>query len=184
MTLVRISTTLGAFDLELDDEHAPATVANFLAYVDDRSYDGGSFHRVVTPQTSGHDEMIAAGYDAAVAASDGSIPISVVQAGPREGTREDPPITLEPTSRTGIRHVRGTISMGRTAPDSATTAFFVCLADQPELDEGGARTVDRRGFAAFGRVVAGMSVVEDLYGAPRRAQRLNPPIEIENIIRL
>ena len=84
--------------------------------------------------------------------------IDVVQAGPtrRHGDgRSFPPIALERTSDTGLRHVDGAISMARDGPDTATSDFFICVGDQPELDFGGKRNPDGQGFAAFGRVVEG-----------------------------
>jgi peptidyl-prolyl cis-trans isomerase A (cyclophilin A) len=66
-----------------------------------------------------------------------------------------PAIPLERTSTTGVRHTDGAISMARSGPDSATSDFFICIGDQPELDFGGARNPDSQGFAAFGRVVSG-----------------------------
>ena len=67
--------------------------------------------------------------------------------------KKAPPVTLEKTNATGLLHKDGSLSMARSTPDSATTEFFVCIGDQPELDFGGKRNPDGQGFAAFGKVV-------------------------------
>ena len=150
-------------------EAAPGTVANFLAYVDAGSYNGGVFHRTVTMENQPND----------------TIRIEVIQGGtspeyPREGGT---PIALERTSVTGLRHVDGAISMARFTPDSAVSDFFICINDQPELDFGGQRNPDGQGFAAFGIVTAGMDVVRAIQNAPHEAQKLTPPVPITRIRR-
>jgi len=98
-----------------------------------------------------------------------------------------PAIALERTNVTGLLHKNGVISMARGGPDSATNQFFICIGDQPELDFGGKRNADGQGFAAFGRVVIGMDVVEAIQRAPvakspqdpkALSQNLAPPILI------
>ena len=90
---------------------------------------------------------------------------------------------LERTTETGVSHRDGTISMARDGPDTATSDFFICIGDQPELDFGGKRNPDGQGFAAFGRVVRGMDVVRQIQTARARGQLLTPPIEIVAIAR-
>ena len=68
--------------------------------------------------------------------------------------------------------------MARDAPDTATSDFFICIGDQPELDLGGRRKPDGQGFAAFGRVVSGMDVVRRIHAAPADGQSLTPPVTI------
>lgn len=168
--LVQIRTGLGAIDVELDAGRAPRTVANFLRYVDAGRYDGGRFHRTVRPATETRPD----------------VPIEVVQAGVAPGREgEDfPPIALERTSVTGLRHLDGTISMARDGADSATSDFFLCLGDQPSLDFGGKRNPDGQGFAVFGRVVRGMDVVKRIQGSPAEGQRLTPPVAILSVRRI
>jgi peptidyl-prolyl cis-trans isomerase A (cyclophilin A) len=113
------------------------------------------------------------------------VKIEVIQGGisadyPREG---EPSIPLERTSLTGLRHVDGAISMARFTPDSANSGFFICIGDQPELDFGGTRNPDGQGFAAFGRVTAGMDVVRAIQQSPHQEQRLTPPVPITRIRR-
>lgn len=169
MVAVAIETPLGAIAVEVDGAAAPITAANFLAHVDGGHYDGGRFHRTVTPENQ----------------PDNLVKIAVIQGGtnpdrPRAGAE---PIPLEWTSVTGLRHVDGAISMARFAPDSAVSDFFVCIGDQPELDVGGRRNPDGQGFAAFGRVTAGMEIVRAIQRAPHDAQRLTPPVPIIRIRR-
>src|SRR5438552_677688 len=163
---VVVKTELGDFEIAVDAEHAPVTAANFLRYVDAHQYDGGLFHRTVTLANQPKD----------------AVKIEVVQAGANEATRADrfPPIPLERTNQTGLKHQDGTISMARGAgADTARSDFFICINDQPSLDFGGTRNPDGQGFAAFGRVTRGMDVVRRIHQAPNNdAQRLTPPIKI------
>ena len=159
-----LETDVGSFELEVDVDRAPVTAANFLRYVDGGHYDGGSFHRTVHADNQPHD----------------SIRIAVIQAGRNRDAAAPsfPPIELERTSETGITHRDGTISMARAGPNTATHSFFICIGDQPSLDHGGMRNADGQGFAAFGRVVAGMEVVRAIHAAPYEGQRLKPPVGI------
>lgn len=161
---VVFETDLGTFELEVDVDRAPVTAANFLRYVDDGQYEGGSFYRTVHADNQPND----------------SIRIAVIQAGRnREAAIPSfPPIDLERTSETGITHRDGTISMARAGPGTATHSFFICIGDQPSLDYGGMRNADGQGFAAFGRVVAGMEVVRAIHAAPYEGQRLTPAVGI------
>ena len=161
---VLLQTELGAITIELDAARAPITVANFLRYVDTGFYNGGQFHRTVKPDNQ----------------PDKKIKIEVIQAGTDPARKNDdfPPIPLERTSKTGLSHKDGCVSMARDAPDTATSDFFICIGDQPALDFGGARNPDGQGFAAFGRVVKGMDVVRKIQSAPADAQRLTPPVKI------
>jgi peptidyl-prolyl cis-trans isomerase A (cyclophilin A) len=73
--------------------------------------------------------------------------------------------------------------MARDGPDTATSDFFICIGDQPELDFGGKRNRDGQGFAAFGRVVKGMDVVKKIQAAPADGQNLNPALKIAKVVR-
>ena len=168
--VVKIETRLGAIVVEINAKHAPATAANFLWYVDAKQYRGGRFHRTVKPDNQPNN----------------NVKIEVVQAGvnPKFEEKGQPAIKLERTSQTGLKHLDGTISMARLGPDTATSDFFICIGDQPELDFGGKRNPDGQGFAAFGRVTKGMDVVRKIQMAPANAQALEPPVEILSISRL
>ena len=166
---VVIETDLGAIELEVDVGRAPVTAENFLRYLDGGQYDDGTFFRTVHADNQ----------------PDDSIRIAVIQGGRNPDAAADPfpAIALERTSETGLRHVDGAVSMGRTGPDTATDSFFICVGDQPSLDFGGMRNPDGQGFAAFGRVVAGMDVVRAIHAAPYEAQRLTPPVRIGSAYR-
>ncbi len=95
-----------------------------------------------------------------------------------------PPIEHETTQKTGVLHLVGTLSMARSEPGSAASEFFICIGEQPELDFGGRRNPDGQGFAAFGKVVAGMDVVKKIHQLPADGQMLISRVEIHNIDRL
>ena len=161
---VVIETEHGAITVEIDTERAPGTAENFLYYVENGFYDGGRFHRTVTPDNQPDDE----------------IRIEVIQGGvdPARDDDRNPPIPLERTTVTGLKHLDGTISMARFTPDSAISDFFICIGDQPSLDFGGMRNPDGQGFAAFGRVLDGMDVVRTIQRQPHDGQSLTPPVRI------
>lgn len=167
---VLLTTERGEIELALDAERAPATTANFLRYVDRGFYAGGVFHRTVKPDNQGGSP----------------IKIEVIQGGidPAREKEDGPTIALERTRDTGLRHVDGAISMARLGPDTATSDFFICVGDQPELDFGGRRNPDGQGFAAFGRVVRGLEVVRGIQQAPAEGQKLSPPVKILSAQRL
>jgi peptidyl-prolyl cis-trans isomerase A (cyclophilin A) len=171
-TAVRVvlETALGEIEVELDAKRAPRTVANFLRYVDAGHYDGGRFHRTVRPDTEVRKD----------------VPIEVVQAGanPEREKEGFPPVALERTRDTGLRHADGTVSMARDGTDTATSDFFVCVGDQPSLDFGGGRNGDGQGFAAFGRVARGMDVVRRIQASPAIGQALDPPVLIRRARRI
>ena len=165
---VAIRTEKGLIVVEVYQDKAPITSANFLKYVDAGLYDGTVFHRTVTMGNQPNDE----------------VKIEVIQGGQMpQGVKGFPPIPLEPTSVTGLKHEDGTISMARTKPDSAWASFFFCIGPQPELDFGGKRNKDGQGFAAFGKVVLGMDVVKKIQTLPAEGQTLKPPVKIQRVER-
>ncbi len=167
---VKIVTTLGEITIELFPGKAPRTVDNFLKYVDAGYYNGGSFYRTVTPDNQ----------------PDNKIKIEVIQADVHPWYQEMlfPPIPLERTNKTDLKHRDGTISMARDNPDSAQSSFFICIGDQPELDFGGKRNPDGQGFAAFGQVVEGMEIVKKIQQFNAAGQAIMPPIQILKITRI
>ncbi len=107
------------------------------------------------------------------------VKIDVIQADVRPGFATAAPVPFEATSVTGLHHRDGTVSMARdTAVNTAVASFFICIGDQPSLDDGGHRSADHRGFAAFGQVVRGMDVVRAIQRSPHKEQTLAPPIAI------
>lgn len=167
---VRITTALGDILIAVDGAHAPVTAANFMRYVDQNFYNGGSFHRTVRPDNQPTNK----------------VKIEVIQAGinPQRQKQEFAPIPLERTTVTGIRHLAGTISMARDGPDTATSDFFICVTDQPSLDFGGKRNPDGQGFAAFGQVVRGLEIVRQIQQSKAVGQTLTPPLGIASIRRV
>ncbi|MFB0515815.1 MAG: peptidylprolyl isomerase [Candidatus Neomarinimicrobiota bacterium] len=165
---VVISTELGDIKVEIYQDRAPITSANFLSYVEGGCFDEASFYRVVRMDNQPDDE----------------VKIAVIQGGLLSEERMHTPIEHETTEITGILHRDGIISMARNEPGTATSEFFICIGDQPELDFGGARNPDGQGFAAFGRVVEGMELVRKIHRQPAEKQKLNPPIKIITIARV
>jgi len=165
--VVRIETSLGSIEVEIYEARAPVTARNFLRYVEAGLYDGTTFFRTVTPDNQPGD----------------AVRIEVIQGGIVPEERRLPPIEHETTEATGLRHLDGTVSMARFKPGSATSSFFICIGDQPELDYGGRRNPDLQGFAAFGAVLEGMDVVRRIQAQPREGQRLTPPMDIASIAR-
>ncbi len=166
---VIMKTELGDITLEVFLDKAPVTAANFLRYVDENRYTDSLFYRVVTMDNQPNND----------------IRIEVIQGG--QGRSSHPlrldPISHETTEMTGIYHKDGTISMARSDPGSASSEFFICVNDQPELDFKGKRNPDGQGFAAFGRVIQGMDVVRRIQLQPSEAQMLVTPVKIHAIQR-
>lgn len=143
--VVVIETSLGTFKVELFDDKAPATVKNFLAYVDDKHYDNTIFHRVIGKPNSDRDFMIQGGGFGT----------------DKKEKPAKPPIPNE--SANGLSNVRGTIAMARKSdPNSAAAQFYINVADNTYLDRANAR--DRAGYCVFGKVIEGMDVVDKIKG--------------------
>lgn len=172
VSTIRLITELGVIEAELAVDKAPATVANFLKYVDAGRYTGGVFHRTVKLNPDNQ--------------PNNTVKIEVIQGGvnPEHAEKDWPTLALERTSVTGLKHLDGTLSMARAAPDTATSDFFICIGAQPELDFGGKRNPDGQGFAAFGRVTKGLDIVKKIQAAPAEGQKLTPAIHILKIERL
>ena len=142
-----------------------------LRYLDAGYYTGGRFHRSARLDNQVRDDVL----------------IEVIQAGtnPEFGRQGFPPIALERTRDTGLKHLDGTLSMARGGPDTASASFFICIGDQPSLDFGGDRNADGQGFGAFGRVVRGMEVVRQIHQSPTlERENLAPPIVISQMRRI
>lgn len=162
---VALDTEAGRIVLALDRGRAPLSTANFLKYVDAERYDGEPFYRAMKTGDSG----------------------GLIQAGIRSDARKlFPPVAHEPTSKTGLRNVAGAISLARLEPGTARADFFILTTDIPGFDAG-APGGDPDGFAAFGRVVEGMDVVNKIFTSPvsptkgegpMKGQMLEPPVKI------
>ena len=166
---VRLDTEAGAIVVALDAKRAPVTAANFVEYVDKGHFDGTVFYRAAPTQGSPKTGKDARGF---------------IQGGVRRDYRRMlPAIAHEPTTKTGLTHEEGTISMASTGPGTATGNFFITTARMPDMDARGKEP----GFAAFGRVVEGMDVVRSILAAPvvpnagrgaLRGQMLAKPVRI------
>lgn len=169
---VSLQTSAGPILLELEKERAPLTTANFLRYVDQKRLDGANFYRAV---------KVAPGF-------------GLVQGGVRnDPKRVLPPVAHEPTSKTGLTHSDGVISMARGAPGTANGDFFITVGAMQSLDANPDQPGDNLGFAAFGRVVEGMDVIRTILESPTsptagegamKGQMLAPPIRIVSARRL
>jgi peptidyl-prolyl cis-trans isomerase A (cyclophilin A)/peptidyl-prolyl cis-trans isomerase B (cyclophilin B) len=143
---VVVETSMGRFTVRLNAAKAPATVANFLRYVDEGFYAGTVFHRVIT------------GF--------------MIQGGGLTPELSEKPThsPIRNEAANGLKNRRGTIAMARTSnPDSATAQFFVNLVDNGFLDfrdpsPGGI------GYAVFGEVTEGMDVVTRIGDVPTGMQ--------------
>jgi len=155
---VVIETEFGNILIELYPALAPVTVSNFMRYVDENRFEGACFYRVVRMDNQPNNP----------------IKIEVIQGGLKDDEHPQSlaPIVHETTEQTGIPHQDGVISMARNEPGSASSEFFICINDQPELDFGGKRNPDGVGFAAFGKVLKGMNVVRKIQALPDEGQYL------------
>jgi peptidyl-prolyl cis-trans isomerase A (cyclophilin A) len=166
---VRIETAYGTVELELYPDKAPQTVAAFLKNVNAGVYNNSSFYRVVKADDA-----------------TGSMHIGIIQGGVYKQT--NPPklafIPHESTQRSGLTHTDGAVSMARTAPGTASSEFFICLGDQSTLDSGRRGSPDAQGFAAFGKVFSGMSVVRKIQDQPYTGDAFLQPVRIQSIQQL
>lgn len=153
---VELETDLGTIELVLYADKAPATVENFLTYVDSGFYNGTIFHRVIP----------------GFMAQGGGFTFDF-----QEKDTRDPVIN---ESDNGLSNERGTIAMARTSdPDSATAQFFINLVDNSRLDG----SADKPGYTVFGKVLLGMSVVQQIAAEPRGQHKAfrdapNTPVRI------
>ncbi|MCC6850747.1 MAG: peptidyl-prolyl cis-trans isomerase [Rubrivivax sp.] len=154
---VQLDTSKGSLRIELDEAAAPASVANFLAYVGKGHYDGTVFHRVIK------------GF--------------MVQGGGFEpGMKQRPtaaPIRNEAAN--GLKNRRYTLAMARTGdPHSATAQFFVNTVDNGFLDFR-SESPQRWGYAVFGRVVAGTEVVDAIEGVATGRKGMHDDVPLEDV---
>jgi peptidyl-prolyl cis-trans isomerase A (cyclophilin A) len=168
---VMIYTTMGDIELELYPDKAPKTVAAFLSYVDAGYYTNSSFYRVLKT------EELPASFNP-----------GIIQGGINQTTLDQHPnipgIPHESTKQTGLSHTNGTISLARLAAGTASTEFFICIDDQTNFDYGNTSSGDGLGYAAFGKVLHGMSVVKDIQNERSHGDRFDKMITIKKIERL
>ena len=156
--MIRFITNHGNIDIELDFDKAPATAANFEQYAKDGFYNGTIFHRV--------------------------IPGFMIQGGGMESgmkekdTRE--PITNEADN--GLKNARGTIAMARTSdPHSASAQFFINLVDNHFLNHT-SKTTAGWGYAVFGKVVAGMDIVDKIATVKTGRSGMHRDVPLEEVV--
>ena len=144
---VLIKTNLGEMTVELYPDKAPKTVENFLAYVNGKFYDGTIFHRVID------NFMIQGG-------------------GFTRDLRQKPTRPAIPNeAKNSLSNTRGTLAMARTGdPNSATAQFFINVVDNPRLDYTSDQNGATWGYTVFGKVTAGLDVVDKIKGVPTGAQ--------------
>ena len=156
--MVRLHTSMGTIGLELDSEHAPATVENFLNYVRSGHYSNTLFHRVI------NGFMIQGG-------------------GFEPGMRQKPtskPIRNEADN--GLKNDRYTIAMARTSdPHSATAQFFINVADNEFLNYTGPAP-STWGYCVFGRVVAGTEVVDKIKGVATMRYGMHQDVPDQEVV--
>ena len=159
-----METSLGNIVCEIDTIHAPVTAHNFLKHIELKTYSDAIFYRVVRMDNQPNSK----------------VKIEVIQGGLYADEKIDrqPPIPHETTKTTGLKHLDGTVSMARNEPGTASTEFFICVGNQPELDFGGNRNGDGQGFAAFGKVIKGMDVVHKIQQQKDTKQYLDEPVKI------
>ncbi|PZQ60671.1 MAG: peptidylprolyl isomerase [Phenylobacterium zucineum] len=173
---VRIDTPQGSIVVELYRDKAPVTVANYLKYVDRGLFNGATFYRASRPP----------GYTATDYGS--------IQGGLQNDPKKVlPPIAHEPTTKTGLKHGDGTISMGRHAPGTAQADWFITLGDMSYLDADPKNPRGQPGFAAFGQVVEGLDVVKKIIAMPvdpnkgegaMKGEILRQPVRITKVSRV
>ncbi|OAI53298.1 hypothetical protein AYO44_16125 [Planctomycetaceae bacterium SCGC AG-212-F19] len=154
--IVVMTTSAGTLKVELYEDKAPVTVKNFLAYVDEKFYDGTIFHRV--------------------------IPNFMVQGGGFQPgmTQKTTKPTIKNESANGLQNTRGTLAMARTSvPDSATAQFFINLVDNGFLDK--AQAQDGVGYCVFGKVTEGMDVVDKIKAVPTTTKSGHSNVPVQDV---
>jgi cyclophilin family peptidyl-prolyl cis-trans isomerase len=153
--MLKFKTSAGDFTVELYAKEAPESAANFLKYVDDGHYDGTIFHRVI-PGFMVQGGGFASGME-------------------QKDTR--PPIRNEATN--GLENLRGTLAMARTSDiHSATAQFFINLVDNDFLNH----QPGNYGYAVFGRVIAGMDVVDAIAAVPTTRRRGHGDVPVDEVV--
>jgi peptidyl-prolyl cis-trans isomerase B (cyclophilin B) len=156
--LVHITTNLGDIVVELNEEKAPKSTANFLNYVNKGFYNNTLFHRV--------------------------IPGFMIQGGGFDTDFHQKPTdaTIANEANNGLKNTRGTIAMARTMdPNSATAQFFINLSDNAFLDYKSA-TPQGWGYAVFGHVIAGMDVVDKIAKQKTGTRYGHQDVPVDNVV--
>jgi len=157
--VVEMKTSMGNITIELFPEQAPVTVANFLKYVDEKFYDGTIFHRVI-----GNFMIQGGGFEP----------------GMNQKKTHDP---IKNEAGNGLKNDRGTIAMARTSVvDSATAQFFINVVDNAMLNHRD-ETAEGFGYCVFGKVIAGMDVVDKIKAVPTKAlNRMVRDVPVKDVV--
>lgn len=169
---ILIVTAFGDIEAELYPKQAPKTVAAFLSFIDSGYYKNSSFYRVILQE------------GLSTQANTG-----LIQGGIWKTNDQQHPtvagVQHEPTSKSGLSHVSGTLSLARLVPGTGNTEFFICIGDQTQFDDGKNINSNRDpGYAAFGSIVSGMEVVRNIQLQQRESQHFVDKIIIQKIKRL
>jgi cyclophilin family peptidyl-prolyl cis-trans isomerase len=155
--IVRLETSMGNIDIELNQEKAPVSVANFLEYVDKGHYNGTIFHRV--------------------------IPNFMVQGGGFDDTMTQKPTGqgIKNEWQNGLKNTRGTVAMARLGgnPDSATAQFFINVVDNASLDRA---QPDGAGYAVFGKVIEGMDIADAIRRVPTATKGPHRDVPVDAVV--
>ena len=155
---VMIKTSMGDIEVELFNDKAPATVKNFLSYVDKGTYNGTIFHRVIKDfmiQGGGFDEKF-------------------------NQKPTDKPIQNEADNKVG--NAKGTLAMARTGdPHSATDQFFINTKDNDFLNHS-AKNARGWGYCVFGKVIKGMDVVEKIQNVKTGSRYPHEDVPVKNVV--
>ncbi|WP_370243271.1 peptidylprolyl isomerase [Alteromonas abrolhosensis] len=156
--MVTLKTNFGDITLELFEDKAPKTVANFLSYVEDGFFDNTIFHRVI------NNFMIQGG---------GFTP---------DMDQKDTKAPIENEADNGVANEVGTIAMARTQdPHSATAQFFINVNNNDFLNHSG-KSVNCWGYCAFGKVIEGMDVVEKIKAVKTGNHGYHQDVPVEPVI--
>jgi len=155
---VRMTTSLGAIDIELDAGKAPKTVANFLGYVDKGFYNGTIFHRV--------------------------IPGFMIQGGGMTAGMKEKPTgaSIQNEADNGLKNLAGTLAMARTNdPHSASAQFFINTVDNAFLDHR-SKNPQGWGYAVFGKVTKGMDVVKKIEAVQTSNAGMHQNVPVKDVV--
>jgi len=156
--MIRMQTSHGVIEIELETDKAPETSANFLQYVKDGFYDGTIFHRVIDGF------MIQGGG---------------LEPGMKEKQTRSP---INNEANNGLKNERGTLAMARTQdPHSATAQFFINIADNKFLNHS-SPTIDGWGYCVFGRVVKGMDIVDAIKGVATTTKGYHQDVPVDDVV--
>jgi peptidyl-prolyl cis-trans isomerase B (cyclophilin B) len=156
--MITLHTTAGDISIQLNDEKAPITAANFIKYVEDGFFDGTIFHRVI----------------------DGFM----IQGGgfTEDMTQKSPGETIKNEASNGLSNRKGTVAMARTSdPHSATAQFFININDNTFLDFK-SETSQGWGYCVFGEVVEGLDIVEQIKGVSTGNRGMHQDVPLEAIV--